>query len=166
MLLLGGNQQQDGTDTWSAHAAVRAQPGEVLQALTDPDLIAAWAPMSFELECSDGQPLHTGSCERVSGSIAGLRASFEVEVTRADAGVLELVADGPLALDACYRFREQRGRVVIDARVGLRKKGGLTAQLLRTAFAALLNAGALERALERLAASVGDGAASELAAAA
>jgi hypothetical protein len=156
MLLLRGNRHGAGGDAevWSARAAVRAQPAEVLAALTDPELIATWAPIGFELEGPDGNRLRAGSRERVSGSLAGLRASFDVEVTRAGPGVLELIADGPLAMDVAYRFPEQGGGVVVDASLRLRRRGGLPAQILRSAVVALLDAGALDRALQRLAASL------------
>ncbi len=154
MLLLGGNAH-DATEVWSARAAVPADAREVLAALTDPELIAAWAPVGFELE--DGCPalLRAGSHERVSGSLAGVRAGFEIEVHRAGPDRLELVAKGPVSMDVAYRLREQGGRVVVDASVGLRRCDGLTAKILRGAAVALLNAGALERALQGLAESLG-----------
>jgi uncharacterized protein YndB with AHSA1/START domain len=133
---------------------VQAEPGEVLEALTDPELIAAWAPVSFELEANGGRALCGGCRDRVSGSIVGLRTSFDVEVTRADREALELVAEGPLAIDVTYAFQEQPGGVLVDATVGLRRSRGITAQLMRGAVVALLNAGALDGALQRLAASL------------
>src|SRR4051812_20429038 len=83
----------------SARATVRGEVREVLAALTDPELIASWAPVGFELEDPDGCPLHAGSHERVCGSLAGVKAFFDVDVTCAEPGRLELVADGPLAMD-------------------------------------------------------------------
>jgi hypothetical protein len=167
MLLLRGNRHDASGDAevWSARAAVQAQSTDVLAALTDPELIAAWAPIGFELEGPEGRVLRTGSRERVSGSLAGLRASFDVEVTRAGPGVLELVAAGPLAMDVAYRFPEQGGRVVVDASVRLGRRGGLAAQILRGAVVALLEAGALDRALQRLASSLCERSDTELVAA-
>jgi hypothetical protein len=110
--------------------------------------------VSFEVDDPCGQPLRAGSHERVSGSLAGLRASFDVHVTRADLARLELVAEGPVALDVAYRFREQSGQVLVDAGVAVRGRGGLTGQLVRTAVGALLSAGALDSALARLQESV------------
>ena len=43
----------------------------------------------------------------------------------------------------------------VHARVGIRRRRGLTAQLLQAAVAALLNAGALARALRKLEDSLG-----------
>lgn len=130
---------------------------EVLAALTDPELIAAWAPVGFALDRPGASRLQTGSHERVSGSLAGVRASFEIDVMRAEPGRLELVAEGPLGMDVAYRFREQGGYVALVASVSLHRRGGLTGQILRGAVAALLNAGALDRALSRLAEVVGAG---------
>src|SRR5689334_3998003 len=116
MLLLGGNSQ--GTpELWSARATVHAEAGEVLAALTDPELIAAWAPIGFELDDPEAPPLRSGSHERVCGSIAGVKAHFDVDVMCAELGRLELVADGPLGFDVRYRFRQQGCRVVVDASV-------------------------------------------------
>jgi hypothetical protein len=149
MLTLTGNTQES-SEVWSARAVVRAEPSDVLAALTDPELIAAWAPVGFELEDPDAPPLRAGSHERVCGSLAGVKAFFDVDVSRAEVGRLELVATGPLAMDVAYRFRKQGGRVVVDASVGLHRRSGLTGRILRGAVVALLNAGALDRALQRL----------------
>lgn len=149
MLLLSSHTSET-QDVWSARATVRAEACEVLAALTDPELIAAWAPVGFELEDADARPLHAGSHERVCGSLAGVKAHFEVDVTCAEPGRLELIAEGPLGMDVAYSFREQGGRVVLDASVGLHPGGGLTGRILRGAVVALLNAGALDRALQRL----------------
>src|SRR5438270_13076914 len=89
---------------WSAQAEFCAHPREVLDALTDPRLIARWAPVDFEVEGLAQGPLRTGSRERVSGVVAGLRTNFDVEVARADEQRLELVAKGPFCIDVAYRF--------------------------------------------------------------
>ncbi|HXB14310.1 MAG TPA: hypothetical protein VNV44_01070 [Solirubrobacteraceae bacterium] len=149
MLLLGGDPQET-EDVWRARASVPGEIGTVLAALTEPELIAEWAPVGFELENPQATALHAGSHERVCGSIAGVKAFFDVDVACAEPGRLELVADGPLAMDVAWRFRAQRGRVVVDASIVLRHRGGLTAKILRGALVAVLNAGALDRALLRL----------------
>jgi hypothetical protein len=92
--------------------------------------------------------------------------SFEVRVTRADRARLELIAEGPVVLDVAYRFRESDGEVLVDAQVGVRRRGGLGGQVLCAAIGALLSAGALERALTRLRRCVCERSAPELAAAA
>jgi hypothetical protein len=101
-----------------------------------------------------GSRLHAGSRERVSGSIAGVRTTFDVEVRSADRERLELVARGPVSLDVAYRFEEHDAGVRVDAQVGIQRQRGLTAQLLRAAVGALLNAGALGSALGRTEASL------------
>jgi hypothetical protein len=164
MLLLKGGHEQAGGDIWDARAAVPAGAADVLQALTDPEMIAGWAPVNFELG-GRSRTLRAGCHEHVSGSIAGLRASFDVEVTRADVRRLELVAEGPVTMDVVYSFRDQGDRVLVDASVAVRRRGGLGAQVLRAAVVARLNAGALDRALQRLADSVRDCARAELVAA-
>src|SRR6478752_6783037 len=63
---------------------------------------------------------------------------------------LELVADGTISLDVNYSFTEHDDGVSVHARVGIRRRRGLTAQLLQAAVAALLNAGALARPLRKL----------------
>jgi hypothetical protein len=143
-------------DVWSARANLDADATDVLEALTDPEMIAAWAPVSFDVEGAAGQPLRAGSRERVSGSIAGIGATFEVEVARADSERLELSARGPVSLDVRYTFCQRGSQVTVVARVAVSHRGGMTAQLLRPAVNALLRAGALERALERLEDSLSD----------
>jgi hypothetical protein len=137
-------------DVWTASADLRSDSDEVLCALTAPASIARWAPVSFDVDGLAGSRLRAGSRERVSGSIAGITAVFDVEVTRADRQRLELVAQGPVSLDVAYSFSQHSDRVTVDARVAIRRQQGLRAQLLRAAVGALLNAGALGTALRRL----------------
>lgn len=139
---------------WTASADMRSDPDEVLDALTDPAAIAHWAPVRFEVGGLAGGRLRSGSRERVSGSIAGIGATFEVEVTRADTQRLELVARGPVSFDVTYCFSEHDAGVVVDAHVAIRRQRGLTAEVLRAAAGALLSAGALRSALRRLEASL------------
>ena len=139
-----------GAEEWTAQAELRAEPDEVLRALTDPDMIAGWAPVSFDVEGLTEDRLETGTRARVSGSIAGLGATFDVEVMRADTRTLQLIADGPVSFEVTYRFRRRGCGVLVEARVAVRRKRGLTAQLLRSATVAVLNAGALRTALRRL----------------
>jgi len=150
MLRLSPNTGSPDPDVWTARASLRNDPDEVLSALTRPASIARWAPVSFEVDGLAGGRLRAGSRERVSGSIAGVRAAFEVEVTRADEQRLELVAHGPVSLEVSYSFNEHGDDVIVDARVAILRQRGLTAQVLRGAVGALLNAGALGAALRRL----------------
>jgi len=143
-------------DVWIASIELGSDSDEVLRALTDPAAIAQWAPVSFEVDGLAGSRLRAGSRERVSGSIAGIRTAFDVEVRSADRERLELVARGPVSLDVTYRFEEHDAGVKVDAQVGIQRKRGLTAQVLQAAVGALLNAGALGSALRRLEASLSD----------
>lgn len=150
MLLRDNTAVAGEPDVWTASAWLDDEPYGVLRALTDPAAIARWAPVTFEVDGLAGGPLAAGSRERVSGSIAGIGATFDVEVMRADTNGLELVADGPISLDVNYRFIEHGDGVAVHARVGIRRRRGLSAQFLQAAVAALLNAGALARALRKL----------------
>ena len=155
-MLLRDNRAIAGEpDVWTASAWLENDPDGVLRALTDPAAIAGWAPVNFEVDGLAGGRLAAGRRERVSGSIAGIGATFDVEVMRADTKGLELVADGPISLDVNYSFTEHDDGVSVHARVGIRRRRGLTAQLLQAAVAALLNAGALARALRKLEDSLG-----------
>jgi hypothetical protein len=142
--------QGSDQEVWTARAELCADVRQVLSALTDPAAISRWAPVSFEVDGLAGGRLRAGSCERVSGSIAGIRATFEVEVHSADTDGLKLVARGPVALDVAYSFREHEDGVTVEAAVGVRRQRGIAAQVLRAAVAALLNGGALTSALGRL----------------
>jgi uncharacterized protein YndB with AHSA1/START domain len=155
MLLRDNRASAGGPDVWTASVLLDNDPDGVLRALTDPVAIARWAPVNFEVDGLRAGRLAAGGRERVSGSIAGIAATFDVEVTRADTKGLELIADGPISLDVNYSFTEHDDGVSVHARVGIRRRRGLTAQLLQAAVAALLNAGALARALGKLEASVG-----------
>ena len=150
MPTLRPNADSSDPDVWIATAEVRSDLDDVLCALTRTDSIACWAPVNFEVDGLAGGRLRAGSRERVSGSLAGIRASFDVEVMRADRQRLELVAHGPVSLDVAYSFDERQDAVMVDVRVAIRRRRGLTAQVLRAAVGALLNAGALKTALRRL----------------
>jgi hypothetical protein len=151
MFLLRDNVEAPAEpDVWTARTTLRAAPVDVLAALTDPALIAEWAPVRFEIDGLSGGCLRAGSHERVSGTIAGVKATFDVEVARADADGLELTARGPVSLDVRYSFRPQGCRVLVEASVAVRRQRGMTAQVLRAAVNALLSAGALGTALRRL----------------
>lgn len=141
-------------NVWTARRDIRADPEDVLRALTDPDAIAEWAPVCFEVAGLAGGPLQAGSRERVSGSLAGIGTTFELDVRRADTERLELLARGPVTFDVAYRFVPRDDGVLIVATVGLRRERGITAQVLRAAVTALLNAGALASSLRRLEAVV------------
>lgn len=139
---------------WSASAHMGAAPSEVLDALTDPALIARWSPVDFELEHLDGRRLCSGSHARITGTAAGVKSAFEVEVLRADDQGLELRARGPVDMTVAYRLADCAEGTSVQATIALQQRRGMTAQLLRAAAAALLNQGALDRALAQLAGGV------------
>ena len=90
-------------DVWTASALVDADPDAVLDALTDPDAIADWAPVGFDVDGLEGGRLRSGGRARVRGALAGVGATFDVDVMRADESGLELEARGPIGLEVAYR---------------------------------------------------------------
>ncbi len=162
MLLLRTTWPLPTQEEWRAAAKICADAEEVLSALTDPEAIAAWAPVSFEVEGLASGRLETGSRERVTGSLAGIGVTFDVEVSRADREGLELTARGPVGFAVAYRFLEHEAGVFVEATVRIVRQGGLAGQVLRGAVAAVLNTGALDSALRRLADSLECWAGSEL----
>jgi hypothetical protein len=153
MLLLGPSRSTE-KDVWTAQADLSADAEDVLLALTDPDLIASWAPVQFDVDGLAGGRLRAGCRERVHGTVAGLRTSFEVEVARADSDRLQLMARGPVSFEVAYRFEPHPFGVRVEASVSLHRRPGLSARIVRTAAAAALNAGALSAALGRLDAAI------------
>jgi hypothetical protein len=154
MLLLRTRGAAVDDGVWTARMDMYTEADEVLAALTDPAAIAAWAPVRFEVDGLAGERLRPGSRERVTGSLAGVKAAFDVEVDRADRAGFELVASGPVTFEVAYRFFEHDEGVTVEARVRMNRQGGLGAQLLTAAVGALLNAGALSSALRRIEASL------------
>jgi uncharacterized protein YndB with AHSA1/START domain len=140
---------------WTATTLVGAARAEVLDALTDPSLIAEWAPVAFELEHLDGRRLRSGSQARISGQVAGIKGSFQVDVIRADEECLELRARGPVDMEVAYRLADHAGGTAVEASIALPRRRGVAAQLVRAATAAMLNEGALNRALAQLAGGLG-----------
>src|SRR3954453_11773377 len=69
--------------TWTATTTTAARPQDVLDVLTDPEACARWAPLPFDVDELDGRRLATGSKARVSGSLAGKRVGFDVEIHEA-----------------------------------------------------------------------------------
>ena len=137
--------------TWTATATVDAGPEAVLDVLTDPDLVARWAPLPFDVEDLDTPRLMTGSRARVSGRLAGRRVGFDVEVHEADLRRLALAANGPVGLDVAYDLSATGDRSEVRASISVRSGKGFTGRLLAEATNALLSAGALTHAISRLA---------------
>jgi hypothetical protein len=137
--------------TWTATTIVDAGPEAVLDVLTDPDLVARWAPLPFDVEDLDTPRLMTGSRARVSGRLAGRRVGFDVEVHEADLQRLALAADGPVGLDVAYDLSATGDRSEVRASISVRSGKGFTGRLMAEATNALLSAGALTHAISRLA---------------
>ena len=125
--------------TWSTATTVHGTPESVLTVLTDPEACSRWSPVGFELDELNEPRLTTGSRARVGGRIACREVGFDVEIVRADERALELRAHGPATR--------------IEASVSVRG-GGLTGRVLARAADGLLAAGALDRALARIAGEV------------
>ena len=94
-------------------------PTDVLAFLTEPEAIALWAPVPFEVLALDGEKLRSGSRARVGGRLAGRLVEFDVEVLQASDGRLELIAHGPIALGVRYVLRPLGERSVVDASVSV-----------------------------------------------
>ena len=139
--------------TWTAHTHVDADPAVVLDLLTDTDACRRWSPVPFDLDGEAGGRLAAGARVRVSGRLVGRRVGFDVEVHEAGDGRLALSAHGPVAFDVAYEARPARGGSEVCASVSVRSGGGLFGRAAEHATAALLQAGALGMAVDRIAAS-------------
>ena len=136
--------------TWTAQTHVAGLPDEVLAVLTEPDAIAGWAPIAFEVVDFDRDRLRAGDHVCVRGALTGRSLEFEVEVAEADDGRLVLSAIGPIRFDVEYRAvardrgSEVRASVAVSGR-------GLFGRLIAQAADAVLAAGALKTAVDRIA---------------
>jgi uncharacterized protein YndB with AHSA1/START domain len=136
--------------TFTAHTTATSAPHEVLELLTDPDAIARWAPIPFELLELDEQRLYPGANVRVRGQLAGQSAEFCVRVLEVSDERLTLVAHGPVSLEVDYAVRPAHHGSRIHATVSVLGHG-LVGRLLAKATEAMLAAGALQSSLNRLA---------------
>ena len=146
--------------TWTTTATVGAEPGAVLDVLTDPDACRRWAPVDFDVSGLKDRRLLAGSRARVTGRLAGRDVGFDVHVHEASHEALELSADGPVAFDPTnglrpsvpgYDLAPAAGGSEVRACVGVRPGRGLVGRLLEQATAALLTAGLLDTAVSRIA---------------
>src|SRR5262249_51640261 len=74
-----GTEPAAAMKTWTTETWVRGTPEEVLELLTEPDAIARWAPIPFEVLDLDGERIVAGTRARVGGALAGRRLEFDVE---------------------------------------------------------------------------------------
>ncbi|MDX6672828.1 MAG: hypothetical protein QOH11_246 [Solirubrobacteraceae bacterium] len=139
--------------TWSTATTVHGTPESVLTVLTDPEACSRWSPVGFDLDELEEPRLTTGSRARVGGRFIGRDVGFDVEIVRADERALELRAHGPIDIEARYDARAHGPATRIEASVSVRG-GGLTGRVLARAADGLLAAGALDRALTRIAGEV------------
>jgi hypothetical protein len=136
--------------TWRSNTTVPGAPDQVIELLTEPDAIARWAPVPFDVIELDPWRLESGSHARVVGRLAGRSVEFDVDVLEASDERLELVANGPIALGVRYLLRPSDDGSEVDASISVEGKG-LFGRVLAAATEALLAAGAIHLSLDRLA---------------
>jgi hypothetical protein len=96
--------------TWTTQTTVTGLPDEVLALLTEPDAIARWTPVPFELLELDTDHLVSGTRARVRGRLAGRSLEFDVEVLAADDERLALrppARSRSTSTTACARLRAE-----------------------------------------------------------
>jgi hypothetical protein len=136
--------------TWETQTTVPGSPSAVLELLTEPEVIAEWAPVPFEIVALDGRRLYTGTRALVAGRLAGRAVEFEVTVFEASGDRLALAADGPISIGVQYVVSAApEGGSDVHASVSVEGRG-LFGRVLAGATEALLAAGALRSSLERL----------------
>jgi hypothetical protein len=134
---------------WETQTTIPGSPMAVLELLTEPDSIARWAPVPFEIVSLDHRRLRTGSRAQVSGRLGGRPLEFDVTVFEASGERLRLAADGPISIDVQYLLRPVPGGSDVRACVSIDGRG-LFGRVLARATEALLAAGVLRSSLERL----------------
>ena len=90
-----------------------------------------------------------GSRARVRGGLAGRSLEFDVEVLEAEDGRLSLVASGPISIDVEYVVTPVSDGSAVHASVSV-QGSGLMGRVLAQATDALLAAGALQTAVNRI----------------
>lgn len=140
------------TASHSEARTIAASPSTIMAALTQPAVIARWAPVAFDVEST--RPLRAGSTTLVSGGLAGRRVEFEVDVAEVSASRLVLTASGPVRMNVEYRVSPADGGAHVEASVALARGKGLLGGIMAGATGALLSGGALRTALGRIAAEV------------
>jgi Polyketide cyclase / dehydrase and lipid transport len=135
--------------TWTTRLWLEGMPDQVLDLLTDPDAIARWAPIGFDVLDLEDERLRAGTHARVQGALAGRTLEFDVEIRAAHDGGLSLVATGPISIDAEYVLSPVDGGSEVEATVSVSGKG-LMGGLIARAVEALLAAGALRASVARM----------------
>jgi uncharacterized protein YndB with AHSA1/START domain len=140
-------------NSWTSTAQASATPEQLLEVLTHPEQIRRWSPVEFSVGDLESRRLAAGTRTKVTGRLAGVPVSFDVEVHAADPGRLEISAEGPIGLEVRYDLAPADGGAEMTASVGVRSGGGLTGRVVAKAAATLLSAGALDGATGRIAAA-------------
>src|SRR3977135_3699077 len=128
--------------TWTREPWRAGPPEEVLALLTEPDAIARWAPIDFEVLDCEGERLETGTHTRVCGLLAGRRVELDGDVLDAEDGRLALVASGPISIDVEYVLRPADRGSQLCASISVAGRG-LFGRLLAQATEVVLAAGGL-----------------------
>jgi hypothetical protein len=123
--------------TWTSNATVPGSAADVLAFLTEPEAIARWAPIPFEVVALDRTRREAGGHARVAGRLAGPLGRIDVEVLHASDRRLELVADGPISLGVTYLLRPTSSGSDVDASISVRG-GGLQGRLPARATESLI----------------------------
>ena len=135
---------------WTAKAQANATPERLLEVLTHPEQIRRWSPVDFDAGDVGGRRLAAGTRTRVTGRLAGVSVSFDVEVHAADEERLELSAEGPIGLEVRYDLAPADDGAELTASVSVRRGGGITGRFVANAAGTLLSAGALDGATGRI----------------
>jgi hypothetical protein len=138
--------------TWKTSTVIAAAPDAVIDLLTDPTAASRWSPVPFEVENMQGERLSAGERARLTGSLAGLRVAFDLEVHAADAERLSLSARGLIGMDVLYELSAEHDGARVDASVTVHPGRGISGRMLARATDALLAGGALRAAVARIAA--------------
>ena len=136
---------------WTATTAIASQPDQVMEVLTRPCAISAWAPVPFEVEGLASDRLQTGSRARVAGMLAGKELAFDVEVHEASDEALRLTAVGPFVeMDVAYDVEPLDEYSHVSASIDVKGKG-VMGRFVAKAVEGFLAGGALNGALGQLA---------------
>ena len=96
--------------TWTTQQWIAGEPEAVVDLLTEPEAIARWSPLPFEVLDLIGDRLDAGTHARVSGSLAGRRLCFDVDVREASSDRLTLTATGAVSIHAMYQITSAHGQ--------------------------------------------------------
>jgi uncharacterized protein YndB with AHSA1/START domain len=138
-------------DRWTSTAQANATPERLLEVLTHPQQIRRWSPIEFDVDDLASRRLAAGTRTKVTGRVAGVPVSFDLQVHAADPERLEISAEGPIGLDVRYELAPAGSGAEMTASVRVRGGGGLRGRVVATAAATLLSAGALDGATGRIA---------------